>query len=102
MLATKVRAERGSSSIREIARKIGVSPATVTRIESGGDPDLVSFRRVCRWLNVSAADLLGLDCSESKATVDAQEQETTGALTGLILAANRAHVCRCEIESTGT
>lgn len=51
-LAESVRRRRESSgmSIRQAGNAAGVSPATVTRIESGEHPDLATFLRLCAWL----------------------------------------------------
>jgi predicted transcriptional regulator len=37
-------------SVRKAAPDIGISPATVHRIASGGVPDVESFLRVKKWL----------------------------------------------------
>jgi transcriptional regulator with XRE-family HTH domain len=47
---------RGEEGIREFAKKLGISPATLSRIENGKLPDLETFSKIC--------DKLGLDPSE--------------------------------------
>ena len=54
-----VRERRGDRGIREVAKEIGISPATLSRIEHGKVPDLETFRKVCRWLKIDPADVLG-------------------------------------------
>lgn len=54
------RGGRFSEGLRKAAREIGISPATLSRIESGKAPDLKTFRKLCLWLGKSADDLLGL------------------------------------------
>jgi transcriptional regulator with XRE-family HTH domain len=48
--------KRGEEGIREFAKKLGISPATLSRIENGKLPDLETFSKIC--------DKLGLDPSE--------------------------------------
>jgi transcriptional regulator with XRE-family HTH domain len=54
-----VRERREDRGIREVAKEIGISPATLSRIEHGKVPDLETFRKVCRWLKIDPADVLG-------------------------------------------
>lgn len=58
-LGPLLRAQRGSRGIREVAQEIQISPATLSRIERGKVPDLETFRKACRWLNIDPADILG-------------------------------------------
>ena len=59
-LGALLRERRGGRGIREVAKEIGVSPATLTRIEAGRLPDLLTFRKICAWLKVSPAEILGI------------------------------------------
>src|SRR5438128_2507955 len=53
-LASQLRAMRGRRGLREIAEEIGgVSASTLSRVEQGKIPDLDTFVRICRWLDVS-------------------------------------------------
>jgi transcriptional regulator with XRE-family HTH domain len=36
-------------SLRELAEKLGVSAPTISRIERGGNPDIDTFCKICRW-----------------------------------------------------
>jgi len=45
--------------MREVAREIGISPATLSRIETGRLPDLRTFSKLCGWLKIDPAELLG-------------------------------------------
>lgn len=51
-LARAVRARRVTKglSLRAAAKEIGISFATLDRIENGGNPYLPSLERVCAWL----------------------------------------------------
>jgi len=59
-LGALLRERRGGRGIREVALEIGISPATLTRIEAGRLPDLLTFRRICEWLKVNPAEILGI------------------------------------------
>jgi transcriptional regulator with XRE-family HTH domain len=41
-------------SWRELARQIGVSASTMSRLAQGQNPDINAFARMVRWLNVQA------------------------------------------------
>lgn len=49
-LALIVRARRGDRSLREAAKLIGVSAATLQRIEAAHDITLSAYRKVEKWL----------------------------------------------------
>ena len=59
-LGVRVKEKRGARKLRETAREIGISPATLMRIENGRVPDLATFGKVCKWLEVDPRPLLGL------------------------------------------
>ena len=66
--------KRGEEGIREFAKKLGISPATLSRIENGKLPELDTFSKIC--------DKLGLDPSEillggKKASVHAPAAATS-------------------------
>ena len=107
-LASMVVAKRGKAGLRATATKIGISPATLSRVEQGRLPDLENFGKICRWLQVDPSSILGLGESGAKeqrpvAAVhfrkdQTMRQETAKALADMILAAQRAHVARLEIR----
>lgn len=49
---------RGEEGIREFAKKLGISPATLSRIENGKLPDLETFSKLCDKLDLDPAELL--------------------------------------------
>jgi len=53
---SKARAGRG---VREVAREIGISHATLSRVENGNQPDLDTFQKICAWLKVDPNEFLG-------------------------------------------
>jgi transcriptional regulator with XRE-family HTH domain len=95
---------RGNEGIREFAKKLGVSPATLSRVENGKLPDLETFSKICDKLGLDPAEILQVG---KKASVhpappatptaahvhlraDAQQDPSAAAdLAKLILAAQR-------------
>ena len=60
-----VRERRGARGVRVTAAEIGVSAATLSRVENGRQPDLQTFEKLCRWLGISPSDVLaGSDVRE--------------------------------------
>ena len=65
-LSDLIRSKRGSRGLREIATIIGVSPATISRVERGTVPDVakprlradysvhtgVTFLAICDWIEM--------------------------------------------------
>jgi transcriptional regulator with XRE-family HTH domain len=94
----KVEQERGKRGVREVAGEIGVSPATLSRVERGFMPDLETFGKICRWLKVDPAEILGVKEVVTKRPAVAvhfrKDQTlhptTAQALAEMILAAQRA------------
>lgn len=58
-LGTMVRKKRGNAKLRDTAQIIGISPATLMRVESGRIPDIETFGRICHWLEVEPGSFLG-------------------------------------------
>jgi transcriptional regulator with XRE-family HTH domain len=42
--------------LRTAAKKIGTSPATLSRVENGGMPDLNTYALLCEWASVPMSD----------------------------------------------
>jgi len=100
-LGRRLVAKRGSRGVRETAREIGISPATLSRVERGHLPDLETFKKVCRWLGVDPGEVLGIGASPSASTATptvavhfkknrSLDPATARALAKMILAAQRA------------
>ena len=96
-LGRLVAQKRGKLGIRATARQIGLSPATLSRVENGQLPDLANFTKLCQWLELDPASVLGFDPADldrptvavhfrGSRTMDAN---TSAALQDLILAAQR-------------
>lgn len=108
-LGRKLIERRGEKGIREVAAEIGVSPATLSRIERGYLPDIETFGKVCRWLNVDPGTILGIPSSASATSNtprigvhfkkdQALAPRTAQALAQMILAAQRALMATRENE----
>ena len=105
-LGALVSKKRGALGIRATAAKIGISPATLSRIENGQLPDLENFSKICRWLKIDPATILGLGTNADDPPVAAvhfrkertMKLETARALAEMILAAQRAMMSRREIR----
>jgi transcriptional regulator with XRE-family HTH domain len=98
LFGRKAREARGGRGIRDVAEEIGVSPATLSRVERGLMPDLETFGRICRWLKVDPAEFLGVkEVLTRRPAVAvhfrkdrALQPVTAQALAEMILAAQRA------------
>ena len=98
--------KRGRHGVRVTAAEIGISPATLSRVENGHLPDLENFRKICIWLKVDPSALLGLDANKGSPPIASVhfrkkptiEFETAEALAEMILAAQRALVAREEFQ----
>lgn len=63
-LGPALKEKRGGRGLREVAVEIGTSTATLSRVESGKQPDLETFSKLCKWLGVDGGQVLG--CAHSK------------------------------------
>jgi transcriptional regulator with XRE-family HTH domain len=100
-LGNLLRERRGGRGVRDVATEIGVSPATLSRVESGKLPDLLTFRKLCTWLKVDPAEILEISDEKSPVPQAAPaaavhlradvllSPEAAGDLAHLILAAQR-------------
>jgi transcriptional regulator with XRE-family HTH domain len=105
-LGPLIAAKRGSRGIRAAAADVGISQATLSRVENGHMPDLETFAKICRWLGRDPREFLGIEVGEKgaqpKAVVHFKKKntvplETATALGELILAAQRALRARNEL-----
>ncbi len=60
-LLAKKRRGRG---LRETAKEIGISSATLSRVERGKEPSLSIFSKICKWLETDPGPLLGFRSSQ--------------------------------------
>lgn len=97
-LGRLVAKKRGKQGIRAAAKEIGISPSTLSRVETGHLPDLENYRKICVWLNIDPTSIVGQSDTGARTAVarvhfkkDGEiRQETAAALAELILAAQRA------------
>lgn len=51
-LATAVKEKRGDTGLRAAGKEIGVSAATLSRVENKKEPDINSMAKICVWLDI--------------------------------------------------
>lgn len=101
-LGSLIARKRGGRGIRAAATDAGVSSATLSRVENGNMPDLETFAKICKWLDVDPREFLGVQASPTESAPlvahfrkdPTVSQETAFALGELILAAQRAMQAR--------
>lgn len=54
LLASRIKTKRGSEGLRNTASEIGISAATLSRIEQEKVPDVDTFIKLCKWLGAPA------------------------------------------------
>lgn len=98
-LSKRIQERRAGKGIREAAAEIGISPATLSRVENEKIPDLETFSKICGWLGEDPAIFLGLQPSHSSSTPTARvhfkkgtaiKADSAKALGEMILAAQQA------------
>lgn len=92
--------KRGQKGVRAAAGEIGISAATLSRVENGHLPDLENFRLICKWLEIDPNRILGFRSptkprdDEIRASVHFRKQRTTSPETAAALAKMILHVQR--------
>jgi transcriptional regulator with XRE-family HTH domain len=97
-LGRRLREKRGDLGIRAAAKEIGISHATLSRVERGFLPDLENYEKICKWLGVDSTKALakkGKRNGTAMAQVHFRKEktsspETAEALAQMILAAQAA------------
>jgi transcriptional regulator with XRE-family HTH domain len=87
-LGLKVRKKRGDQGVRAAAKEIGISHATLSRVERGFLPDLENYQKICRWLG-EAPDVIPPTAAKSKSSIPQvhfRKQPTVSAETAKALA----------------
>lgn len=89
-LAATLRARRGKRGLRQVADEIGgVSASTLSRVEQGKLPDIDTFFRICRWLDVAPERFMTAASTHSESSATASDQSTP-QLVAAHLRADRA------------
>jgi DNA-binding Xre family transcriptional regulator len=68
-----VREKRRSKKLREAAQEIGIGAATLMRVENGRIPDLTTFGKICKWLEVDPGAFLGFEKQDSSREATAED-----------------------------
>lgn len=97
-LARRIKEKRAGMGVRDAAKQIGVSPATLSRVENNKIPDLETFGRICKWLGDDPSVYLGLAPRSTlgpRAQVhfrkgSAIERDSAKALAEMILSVQKA------------
>src|SRR5690554_6137299 len=97
-LGQMLRKKRGENGMRSTANEIGISLATLSRVESGKLPDIDTFTKICKWMELDAGKVLGTRSEEESVGAVLPSihmradknlsPETAGALAELIIQAN--------------
>jgi transcriptional regulator with XRE-family HTH domain len=99
LLAKEIAERRAGNGIRETAKVVGVSAATLSRVENKKIPDLETFSKICKWLGKDPALFLGLPTSNTATAPtalvhfkkgDAIKKDSAKALGEMILAVQQA------------
>ena len=86
-LGLRVKEKRGQIGVRAAAKEIGISHATLSRVERGFMPDMANYRRICRWLGIAVEDVVGVtNAQKSLARVHFRKKPTVSAKTAQHLA----------------
>jgi transcriptional regulator with XRE-family HTH domain len=66
LLAGMLKSKRGKKGLRTVAEEIGdVSAPTLSRIEQGKVPDVETFIKICKWMEVSTDTFIVQDSASS-------------------------------------
>jgi transcriptional regulator with XRE-family HTH domain len=57
--ATDVKNKRGELSLRELSKELDISTSTLSRIENGEMPELLTYATLCLWMNESMSKYFG-------------------------------------------
>jgi DNA-binding XRE family transcriptional regulator len=94
-LGRHVQKKRGARGIREVAKEIGISHSTLSRVEQGHLPDLENYERICKWLGTKVIPMRKQPPSVAVPQVHFRKQKTISqesahALAQMILSAQAA------------
>jgi transcriptional regulator with XRE-family HTH domain len=96
-IGAALRRERGDSGLRETAKEIGISPATLSRVEGGKLPDIETFTKICQWMKLDAGKVLGTTYDKPQGQLQPVvhlkadknlSEKAAKALSAMIIAAN--------------
>lgn len=73
LFTEKVRHKRSielRKNMRDCAKSIGISLATLSRVENENTPDIVTFIKICVWLDVSMDEFKIIPMSNDKTLLE--------------------------------
>ena len=70
-LGNDVRKHRENKTLRDAAHDIGISAATLMRVEAGRVPDVETYGKLCTWLGVDPGSYLGIKRASGNVSEDA-------------------------------
>lgn len=100
-LSAILRERRGHRGLREVAKEIGTSTPTLSRVENGKMPDLDTFGKLCRWAAIDPGELLGIRRPPPPALRNQPEPidaAMVAALANTIIRSQRMSCCWPESE----
>lgn len=50
--ANEIKFKKGKIPLVNAAKLIGISPATLSRVQNGKEPDIMSYHKICAWLKM--------------------------------------------------
>ncbi len=50
--SNEIRFKKGNIPLASCAKLIGISTATLSRVQNGKEPDVMSYHRICVWLKM--------------------------------------------------
>lgn len=62
--ATDVKNKRGELSLRDLSKQLDISTSTLSRIENGEMPELLTYATLCLWMDVSMSKYFGHEFNE--------------------------------------
>lgn len=69
-LGNDARKRRENKTLRDAARDIGISAATLMRVEAGRVPDVETYGKLCTWLGVDPGSYLGIKPASGSVSAD--------------------------------
>lgn len=88
-LGNDVRKHRENKTLRDAAKEIGISAATLMRIEAGRVPDVETYGKICAWLGVDPGSYLGIKPAPAHASPATAESSPTHLVVSAHFKADR-------------
>lgn len=79
-LGALLRERRGGRGVRQVAEEVGISSATLTRVEAGKIPDLFTFKKICAWLKINPAEILDIPLEPNQGSEPTESSSLSSAV----------------------